>query len=85
MINRVLTERVYAARVLVFAEATKDRWFMAFAVAAEAASLVFGERMDGCHARVLRHAIRKTCTSATMRRVRTLSRARRWPIGVTSS
>ena len=68
MINRVLTERIYAARDMVFAEAAKDQRFMAFAVADEAAGLVFGERMDGCHARVLRHAIRKAYTSATMRR-----------------
>lgn len=68
MINRMPTERIYAARDMVFAEAAKDQRVMAFAVADEAADLVFGERMDGCHARVLRHAIRKAYTSATMRR-----------------
>lgn len=68
MISRVPKERIYAARDMVFAEATKDQRCMAFAVVDEAADLVFGERMDGCHGRVLRHAVRKAYTSATMRR-----------------
>jgi uncharacterized protein GlcG (DUF336 family) len=68
MINRVTTQRIYAARDMVFAEAAHDQRYMAFAVTDEAAGLIFGERMDGCHARVLRHAIRKAYTSATMRR-----------------
>jgi uncharacterized protein GlcG (DUF336 family) len=68
MINRVPTQRIYAARDMVFTEAAKEQRHMAFAVTDEAADLIFGERMTDCHARVLRHAIRKAYTSATMRR-----------------
>jgi uncharacterized protein GlcG (DUF336 family) len=39
---------------------------MAFAVADSSAGLIAAERMDGTHPRILRHAIRKAYTSATM-------------------
>jgi uncharacterized protein GlcG (DUF336 family) len=39
---------------------------MAFAVADAAAELIAASRMDGAHPRILRHAIRKAYTSATM-------------------
>ena len=39
---------------------------MAFAVDDASAGLIAAERMDGAHPRILRHAIRKAYTSATM-------------------
>jgi uncharacterized protein GlcG (DUF336 family) len=39
---------------------------MAFAVADGSAGLIAAARMDGAHARILRHSIRKAYTSATM-------------------
>jgi uncharacterized protein GlcG (DUF336 family) len=39
---------------------------MAFAVADAGAGLIAAARMDGAHARILRHSIRKAYTSATM-------------------
>ena len=39
---------------------------MAFAVADVGAEMIATSRMDGAHARILRHAIRKAYTSATM-------------------
>lgn len=39
---------------------------MAFAVADSGAELIAATRMDGAHPRILRHAIRKAYTSATM-------------------
>jgi uncharacterized protein GlcG (DUF336 family) len=39
---------------------------MAFAVVDVGAGLIAAERMDGAHARILKHAIRKAYTSATM-------------------
>ena len=39
---------------------------MAFAVTDSGAGLIAAARMDGAHARILRHSIRKAYTSATM-------------------
>lgn len=75
MINRVSAERIYEARQRVFAEAARDGRLMAIAVTDEAAQLVYAERMAGCHARVLRHAMRKAYTAATMQRDTTTFRA----------
>lgn len=68
MINRVPAERIYEARRWVFEEAARDGRLMAIAVTDEAAQLVYAERMEGCHARVLRHAMRKAYTAAIMQR-----------------
>lgn len=68
MINRVPGSLIYKARDKIFAEAERDGRQMAIAVMDEAAQLVFGERMERCADRVLRHAIRKAYTAATMRR-----------------
>lgn len=75
MINRVESERIYEARTALFTAAERDGRLMAIAVTDEAAELVYAERMVGCHSRVLRHAIRKAYTAATMQRdTRTLWR-----------
>lgn len=68
MINRVPLERIHQARRLVFEAAAQDGRAMAIAVVDEAAALVYAERMEGCDARVLVHAMRKAYTSATMKR-----------------
>lgn len=68
MINRIPNDRIHEAARQVFGEAARDGREMAFAVADEAAGLVFAARTDGCAARVLTHAIRKAYTAATMRR-----------------
>lgn len=68
MINRVPNDRIHEAARQVFGEAARDGREMAFAVADEAAGLVFAARTDGCAARVLTHAVRKAYTAATMRR-----------------
>jgi uncharacterized protein GlcG (DUF336 family) len=48
------------------AAATKLNRPMAFAVVDCGSGLIAAARMDGAHARILRHAIRKAYTSATM-------------------
>lgn len=48
------------------ASAKKLGLAMAFAVADSSAGLIAVTRMDGAHPRILRHAIRKAYTSATM-------------------
>jgi 2-iminobutanoate/2-iminopropanoate deaminase len=68
MINRVPNDRIYDAARRVFDQAARDGREMAFAVADEAAGLVFAARTDGCAARVLTHAVRKAYTAAVMRR-----------------
>lgn len=68
MINRVELERIELAARAVAEEARGDGRLMAFAVADEAGGLVYAVRMPGCHARVLRHAIRKAYTCAVMQR-----------------
>lgn len=68
MINRVSSRQIYEARDRVFEAAKRDGRQMAIAVVDEAAELVFAERMHDCAARVLRHAVRKAYTAATMRR-----------------
>ncbi len=68
MINRVPNDRICEAARRVFDEAARDGREMAFAVADEAAALVFAVRTEGCAGRVLTHAIRKAYTAATMRR-----------------
>jgi uncharacterized protein GlcG (DUF336 family) len=68
MINRVGNDRIEEAARLVFAEAAKDARQMAIAVTDEAGGLVFGMRMEQCHARILRVAIRKAYTVAVMQR-----------------
>jgi len=68
MINRLPLERIYEARRLVFEAAARDGRKMAIAVVDEAAALIYAERMEGCDARVLVHAMRKAYTSATMKR-----------------
>jgi uncharacterized protein GlcG (DUF336 family) len=61
-------EDAQRAMVAAFAEASKDRRPMAVAVADVHGDLLLGARMDGAHARVLRHAIRKAYTAAVMQR-----------------
>jgi 2-iminobutanoate/2-iminopropanoate deaminase len=68
VINRVPNHRIRDAARRVFGEAARDGREMAFAVADEAAGLVFAARTEGCAARVLTHAIRKAYTAATMQR-----------------
>jgi uncharacterized protein GlcG (DUF336 family) len=68
MINRVEHDRLLAVTDLVFAEARRDGRLMAVAVTDEAGGLVFGIRMPGCHARVLKTAVRKAYTAAVMQR-----------------
>jgi uncharacterized protein GlcG (DUF336 family) len=68
MINRLPLDRIYQARHLVFEAAARDGRNMAIAVVDEAAALIYAERMEGCDARVLVHAISKAYTSATMKR-----------------
>jgi uncharacterized protein GlcG (DUF336 family)/enamine deaminase RidA (YjgF/YER057c/UK114 family) len=68
MINRVPNDRIYEAARQIFGQGASDGREMAFAVADEAAALVFAARTEGCAARVLTHAIRKAYTAATMRR-----------------
>ncbi len=58
-------ERAIAA---VFEQATKDGRAVAVAVVDNHGELIAGARMNGAHARVLRHAIRKAYTAATMGR-----------------
>ena len=48
------------------AAATKLGRPMAFAVAGSSAETIASARMDGAHARILRHSIRKAYTAATM-------------------
>ena len=68
MINRLPLDRIYQARRLVFEAAARDGRNMAIVVVDEAAALIYAERMEGCDARVLDHAMRKAYTSATMKR-----------------
>lgn len=68
MINRVSDEAIRRAVDAVWREATDDGRLMALAVMDEAGGLVFGTRMEGCHARVLRAAINKAYTAAVMQR-----------------
>jgi len=58
-------ERAIAA---VFAQAKKDGRAVAVAVADVHGDLIACARMDGAHARVLKHAIRKAYTAAVMGR-----------------
>lgn len=83
MINRVPLERIHQARRLVFEAAAQDGRFMAFAVVDEAAALVHAERMEGCDARVLVHAMRKAYTSATMKRSTLIFRDQNAELGKT--
>lgn len=50
------------------AEATKDGKPMAFVVTDAAGEVICSLRMDGAHARVLKHAVRKAFTAAVMQR-----------------
>jgi uncharacterized protein GlcG (DUF336 family) len=68
MINRLSLDRIHQARQVVFAAAARDGRTMAIAVVDEAAALIYAERMEGCDARILVHAMRKAYTSATMKR-----------------
>jgi uncharacterized protein GlcG (DUF336 family) len=68
MINRIPLERIHEVRERVFEAAARDGRKMAFCVVDEAAALIFAERMEGCDARILEHAVRKAYTSATMKR-----------------
>lgn len=68
MINRVGNDRLGEAARLVFAQAAEDGRQMAIAVTDEAGGLVFAMRMERCHARILRVAIRKAYTVAVMQR-----------------
>lgn len=58
-------ERAIAA---VFEQAKKEGRAVAVAVADNHGELIACARMNGCHARVLRHAIRKAYTAALMGR-----------------
>ena len=49
-------------------EATKDGKPMAFVVADQNGDVICSLRMDGAHARVLKHSMRKAFTAATMQR-----------------
>jgi uncharacterized protein GlcG (DUF336 family) len=49
-------------------EAAKDGKAMAFVVADANGDVICSLRMDGAHARVLKHAVRKAFTAATMQR-----------------
>jgi glc operon protein GlcG len=68
MINRLPLARIHHASRLVFDAASHDGRAMAIAVVDEAAALIYAERMEGCDARVLVHAMRKAYTSAIMKR-----------------
>jgi uncharacterized protein GlcG (DUF336 family) len=68
MINRIPLATIRAAREVLFESGALDHRAMAIAVVDEAAGLVYAERMEDCHARVLVHAHRKAYTAATMRR-----------------
>lgn len=71
MLHRHYTLGLEAARTaaeVVFAEATRDGMAMAVAVMDDHGDLLYCARMDGAHARVLQHAIRKAYTAATMQR-----------------
>jgi uncharacterized protein GlcG (DUF336 family) len=56
------------AMAAAFAEASKDGRPMAVAVTDVHGDLLLGARMDGAHARVLHHALRKAYTAAVMQR-----------------
>jgi glc operon protein GlcG len=61
-------EEAQRAIAAVFEQAKKDGRAVAVAVVDNHGELIAGARMDGAHARVLRHAIRKAYTAAVMGR-----------------
>lgn len=61
-------EEAQRAIAAVFEQATKDGRAVAVAVVDNHGDLVCCARMDGAHARVLQHAIRKAHTAAVMAR-----------------
>ena len=61
-------EEAQRAIAAVFEQAKKDERAVAVAVVDNHGELIACARMDGAHARVLRHAIRKAYTAATMGR-----------------
>ena len=61
-------EEAQRAIAAVFEQAKKDGRPVAVAVVDNHGELIAGARMDGAHARVLRHAIRKAYTAAVMGR-----------------
>jgi glc operon protein GlcG len=61
-------EEAQRAIAAVFAEAKKDGRAVAVAVVDNHGELIACARMDGAHARVLRHAIRKAYTASVMGR-----------------
>jgi uncharacterized protein GlcG (DUF336 family) len=68
MINRICTARIERARDLVFSRAVRDGRLMAVAVVDEAGGLVYADRMERAHTRILDCAIRKAYTAAVMQR-----------------
>jgi glc operon protein GlcG len=61
-------EEAQRAIAAVFEQAKKDGRAVAVAVVDNHGDLISCARMDGAHARILRHAIRKAYTAATMAR-----------------
>jgi glc operon protein GlcG len=61
-------EEAQRAIAAVFEQAKKDGRALAVAIADNHGELISCARMDGAHARILRHAIRKAYTAATMAR-----------------
>jgi len=61
-------EEAQRAIAAVFEQAKKDGRAVAVAVVDNHGELISCARMDGAHARILRHAIRKAYTAATMAR-----------------
>jgi len=61
-------EEAQRAIAAVFEQAKKDGRPVAVAVVDNHGELIACARMDGAHARILRHAIRKAYTAATMAR-----------------
>jgi glc operon protein GlcG len=61
-------EEAQRAIAAVFEQAKKDGRAAAVAVVDNHGDLIAGARMDGAHARILRHAIRKAYTAAVMGR-----------------
>ncbi|HWP57568.1 MAG TPA: heme-binding protein [Candidatus Acidoferrales bacterium] len=61
-------EEAQRAIAAVFEQAKKDGRAVAVAVVDDHGELISCARMDGAHARILRHAIRKAYTAATMAR-----------------
>ncbi len=66
--HRLSLQEAQRAIDAAVAEAARDGKPMAVAVADNHGDLIAGLRMDGAHARVLRHAIRKAYTAAVMAR-----------------